>query len=52
MRECEKMVGDRLKEQMEKNRKEQERIMRLRNADPNDMEAQKAIEEEIRKNMI
>ena len=26
--------------------------MRLRNADPNDMEAQKAIEEEIRKNMI
>lgn len=50
--ELEKVVGARLKEMMEKHRKEQERIMRLRNADPNDAEAQKEIEEEIRKAMI
>ena len=37
---------------MSKKRTEQERIMKLRNADPNDVDAQKMIEEEIKKSMI
>lgn len=37
---------------MEKQRADQERMMKLRNADPNDIEAQKQIEEEIRKGLI
>jgi DNA damage-inducible protein 1 len=47
-----KIIKERLREVMEKKRAEQERIMKLRNADPNDVEAQKMIEEEIRKSMI
>lgn len=47
-----KIIGDRMKEQMLKNRKEQERKLKLLNADPNDAEAQKQIEEEIRKAAI
>ena len=35
----EKIIGERLKEQFDKKRKEQERLARLRNADPNDIEA-------------
>jgi len=50
--ELHKYVSEIMKKQFEDHRKEQERVMRLRNADPNDMEAQKQIEEEIRKNMI
>ena len=42
----------RLKEVMDRQKAEQERQVRLRNADPNDAEAQKMIEEEIRKQMI
>ena len=45
----EKLIGETLKQQMEKRKKEQERMARLMNADPNDEEAQKMIEEEIRK---
>jgi hypothetical protein len=41
-----------MKEILSKKREEQERIMKLRNADPNDIEAQKMIEEEIKKSMI
>jgi DNA damage-inducible protein 1 len=41
-----------MQEMMKKKREEQERMMKLRNADPNDIEAQKQIEEEIRKGMI
>ena len=37
---------------MDAKKKEQERKARLKNADPNDIEAQKMIEEEIRKEMI
>lgn len=51
-RAIEKIVTDRLKEVMNKQKAEQERQIRLRNADPNDVEAQKMIEEEIRKQMI
>jgi hypothetical protein len=47
-----KVVGQRLKALMEKQRAEKERMLRLQNADPNDAEAQKQIEEEIRKGMI
>lgn len=50
--DLEKLVGQRLKEQMDKQRANQERILRLQNADPNDVEAQKQIEEEIRKGLI
>lgn len=48
----EKIVGEKLKAQMEAQRKEQERMAKLMNADPNDAEAQKAIEEEIRKGLV
>lgn len=48
----EKVVGDRLKEQIDKQRANQERILKLHHADPNDAEAQKQIEEEIRKSVI
>jgi hypothetical protein len=41
-----------MKEILSKKRVEQERVMKLRNADPNDIEAQKMIEEEIKKSMI
>lgn len=37
---------------MEHKRKEMEKMQRLLNADPNDLEAQKEIEEEIRKQMV
>jgi hypothetical protein len=37
---------------MEGQKKEQERMAKLMNADPNDAEAQKAIEEEIRKGLV
>ena len=37
---------------MAKKKKEMERQSRLMNADPNDAEAQKEIEEEIRRNMV
>jgi hypothetical protein len=37
---------------MERKKKEMERMNRLMNADPNDVEAQKEIEEEIRRGMI
>lgn len=47
-----KLVEKRLKDMMDKERKERERIFKLQNADPNDAEAQKAIEEEIRKGLI
>ena len=48
----EKIVGGRLKEHFEKQKKDQERLAKLRNADPNDIEAQKEIEEMIQKEMI
>lgn len=48
----EKIVGERLKAMMEKEKAERERIFKLQNADPNDAEAQKQIEEEIRKGLI
>lgn len=51
-KQVEKLVTDRLKEVMDKQKKEQERQMKMKNADPNDMEAQKMIEEEIRAQMI
>ena len=38
-RKVEKIVSDRLKEVMAKQKAEQERQVRLRNADPNDAEA-------------
>ena len=41
-----------MKEILSKKRVEQERVMKLRNTDPNDIEAQKMIEEEIKKSMI
>jgi hypothetical protein len=37
---------------MERKKKEMERMNRLMNADPNDVEAQKEIEEEIRRGMV
>lgn len=48
----EKIVGEKMKVQMEGQKKEQERMAKLMNADPNDAEAQKAIEEEIRKGLV
>lgn len=48
----EKIIGERLKEQMDKQRAEKERVFKLQNADPDDVEAQKEIEEEIRKGLI
>ena len=38
-KELEKIVGAKVKEQMEEKKKEQERMARLMNADPNDPEA-------------
>ena len=38
-KQLEKIVYDRLKEVMDKQKAEQERIYRLRNADPNDVDA-------------
>lgn len=46
------LVGARLKDQMDRKRKEMEKMNRLMSADPNDAEAQKEIEEYIRQNMI
>lgn len=51
-KKLEKIVGDKLKAQMEEKKKEQERMAKLMNADPNDPEAQKQIEEKIKKDMI
>ena len=48
----EKLVGEKLKAQFDQQKKEQERMAKLMNADPNDAEAQKAIEEEIKKGLI
>ena len=48
----EKIVGGRLKEHFDKQKTDQERLAKLRNADPNDKEAQKEIEEMIKKEMI
>ena len=39
--QLEKIIGDIINEQMQKQRAEKERILRLHNADPNDVEAQK-----------
>ena len=41
-----------MKEIFDKQRAEQTRLAKLQNADPNDVEAQKLIEEEIRKHMV
>ena len=41
-----------MKEIFDKQRAEQTRLAKLQNADPNDVEAQKMIEEEIRRNMV
>ena len=41
-----------MKEQMERKRKQLEKMNRLMNADPNDVEAQKEIEEAITQQMI
>ncbi len=46
------IVGKRLKEQMERKRTEMTRLNKLMNADPSDIEAQKQIEEEIRRGMV
>ena len=46
------IVGKRLHEQMERKRKEMERMNRLMNADPNDAEIQKEIEEEIKRQLV
>ena len=35
----EKIIGERLKEQMDKQRAEKERVFKLQNADPDDVEA-------------
>jgi DNA damage-inducible protein 1 len=48
----EKIVGEKLKAQFDAQKLEQERVAKLMNADPNDAEAQKQIEEEIRKSLI
>jgi len=48
----EKIIGERLKVQFEKKKAEQEKMAKLRNADPNDEEAQKEIEELIRKELV
>ena len=48
----EKIIGERLKAHFEAKKKEQERMAKMMNADPNDQEAQKLIEEQIKKDMI
>ena len=48
----EKLVGERLKAHFAKQKEEQARLAKLRNADPNDLEAQKEIEEMIAKEMV
>jgi len=50
--QLEKVVTQKIKALLEKQKADQERILKLHNADPNDVEAQKQIEEEIRKNVI
>jgi DNA damage-inducible protein 1 len=47
-----RVVEGRLQAMMKKEREQRERLFRLQNADPNDAEAQKMIEEEIRKSVI
>ena len=51
-RKLEELVGQKVRESMKKKREEQEKMARLMNADPNDAEAQKQIEEEIKKGLI
>lgn len=46
------MVGKRNQDQLDAKKKEQERRIRLLNADPNDIDAQKEIEEMIKKDMV
>ena len=48
----EKVVGERIKVQIDAKRNAQEKRIKLMNADPNDLEAQKEIEELIKKDMI
>ena len=48
----EKIVGERLQKQMDERKAEQMRRARLMNADPNDLEAQKEIEEILKKEMV
>ena len=50
--QLEKIIKERMKEIFDKQRAEQTRLAKLQNADPNDVEAQKMIEEEIRRNMV
>ena len=50
--QIEKIIKERMEEIFKKQRAEQTRLAKLQNADPNDIEAQKMIEEEIRKNMV
>lgn len=51
-KEIGKIIGKKMTEQMEAQKKEQERRIKLMNADPNDEAAQKEIEEMIRKEMV
>lgn len=46
------IIGARMKEQMERKREQLKKMNRLMNADPNDVEAQKEIEEAITQQMI
>lgn len=51
-KQLEKIIHDKLKAQMDAKKAEQERKARLMNADPNDVEAQKMIEEDLKKEMV